>query len=206
MERLAHLEQLVVQLKGLIRDKDTQLTQKDEELASKDAQFKAGGRSRRSREFSRAFSHAVVVCLQSEKEELDARFTKLKLQAKAKMASLNKQISELKGQGGATVNLTEAETSANQSAVTDACCVLQQSPESSFTTGGEEELQELKNKLSEEEINNRELQERLRHAQQLLEEKEAAHAEQVTCKFVRYLILYTFKKTSHPHVCLFPRC
>lgn len=44
MERLAHLEQLVVQLKGLIRDKDTQLTQKDEELASKDAQFKAGGR------------------------------------------------------------------------------------------------------------------------------------------------------------------
>lgn len=45
MERLAHLEQLVVQLKGLIRDKDTQLTQKDEELANKDAQFKAGGRS-----------------------------------------------------------------------------------------------------------------------------------------------------------------
>lgn len=42
MERLAHLEQLVVQLKGLILDKDTQLTQKDEELASKDAQFKAG--------------------------------------------------------------------------------------------------------------------------------------------------------------------
>lgn len=45
MERLAHLEQLVVQLKGLIRDKDTQLTQKDEELVNKDAQFKAGGRS-----------------------------------------------------------------------------------------------------------------------------------------------------------------
>lgn len=44
MERLAHLEQLVVQLKGLIRDKDTQLTQKDTELANKDAQFKAGGR------------------------------------------------------------------------------------------------------------------------------------------------------------------
>lgn len=44
MERLAHLEQLVVQLKGLIRDKDTQLTQKDEELANKDAQFKAGVR------------------------------------------------------------------------------------------------------------------------------------------------------------------
>lgn len=43
-ERLAHLEQLVVQLKGLIRDKDTQLTQKDSELASKDAQFKVSSR------------------------------------------------------------------------------------------------------------------------------------------------------------------
>lgn len=44
LERLAHLEQLVVQLKGLIRDKDTQLTQKDTELASKDAQFKVSSR------------------------------------------------------------------------------------------------------------------------------------------------------------------
>lgn len=40
MERLAHLEQLVVQLKELIRDKDTQLTQKDTELTNKDAQLK----------------------------------------------------------------------------------------------------------------------------------------------------------------------
>lgn len=40
MERLAHLEQLVVQLKELIRDKDTLLVQKDSELASKDAQLK----------------------------------------------------------------------------------------------------------------------------------------------------------------------
>lgn len=44
MERLAHLEQLVVQLKSLIRDKDAQLTQKDSELASKDAQFKVSSR------------------------------------------------------------------------------------------------------------------------------------------------------------------
>lgn len=44
VERLAHLEQLVVQLKGLIRDRDTQLTQKDTELASKDAQFKVRSR------------------------------------------------------------------------------------------------------------------------------------------------------------------
>lgn len=40
MERLAHLEQLVVQLKELIRDRDTQLVQKDTELAGKDAQLK----------------------------------------------------------------------------------------------------------------------------------------------------------------------
>lgn len=48
---------------------------------------------------------------QNEKEEADARFTKLKLQAKAKMASLNKQITELKGHGGAPVSLNEAELS-----------------------------------------------------------------------------------------------
>lgn len=73
--------------------------------------------------------------------------------------------------------------------MTDPGFGLRQSPESSFTGGGEEELQELKNKLSEEEVNNRELQERLRHTQQLLEDKDAAHAEQVTWKFVNYLIV-----------------
>lgn len=40
MERLAHLEQLVVHLKELIRVKDTQLTQRDADLTNKDAQFK----------------------------------------------------------------------------------------------------------------------------------------------------------------------
>lgn len=40
MERLAHLEQLVVQLKELIRDKDTQLLQQETELTKKDAQLK----------------------------------------------------------------------------------------------------------------------------------------------------------------------
>ncbi|TKS90758.1 Golgin subfamily B member 1 372 kDa [Collichthys lucidus] len=135
MERLAHLEQLVVQLKELIRDRDTQLVQKDTELAGKDAQLK------------------------NEKEEAEARFTKLKLQAKAKMASLNKQISDLKGQGGAT-----------------------QSPDSSFTGASaavEEELQELKTKLREEEANSRGLQERLQTTEHLLQEKESVHAEQL---------------------------
>ena len=45
MERLAHLEQLVVQLKELIRDKDAQLLQKDTELTSKDAQHKVSNRA-----------------------------------------------------------------------------------------------------------------------------------------------------------------
>ncbi|XP_008281134.1 golgin subfamily B member 1 [Stegastes partitus] len=133
MERLAHLEQLVVQLKELIRDKDTLLIQKDTELTNKDAQLK------------------------NEKDEAEARFTKLKLQAKAKMASLNKQITDLKGQGGAT-----------------------QSPDSSFTGAAvEEELQEVKTKLSEEEATSRELKERLEATEQLLQEKESVHAEQL---------------------------
>ncbi|XP_039997618.1 golgin subfamily B member 1 isoform X2 [Xiphias gladius] len=134
MERLAHLEQLVVHLKELIRDKDTQLVQKDTELANKDVQLK------------------------NEKEEAEARFTKLKLQAKAKMATLNKQITDLKGSGGST------------------------SPDSSFTEAGaavEEKLQELKNKLSEEEANGMELKQRLQATEQLLKEKESAHAEQL---------------------------
>ncbi|XP_029317768.1 LOW QUALITY PROTEIN: golgin subfamily B member 1 [Cottoperca gobio] len=128
MERLAHLEQLVVQLKELVREKDTQLSNKDTQL-------------------------------KNEKDEGEARFTKLKLQAKAKMASLSKQITELKGQGGTP-----------------------QSPDSSFTGVGaavEEDLQELKNKLSEEEANSRELQERLQTTEQILQEKESAHAEQL---------------------------
>ncbi|MED6260176.1 hypothetical protein ATANTOWER_006394 [Ataeniobius toweri] len=134
MERLAHLEQLVVHLKELIRDKDTQLLQRETELTSKDAQFK------------------------NEREEAEARFTKLKLQAKAKMASLNKQITELKGQAGSV------------------------SPDSSFTAVGaavEEELQHLRTKLGEEEANSREMKERLLATEQLLQEKEAAHAEQL---------------------------
>ncbi|KAM4523917.1 uncharacterized protein golgb1 [Fundulus diaphanus] len=134
MERLAHLEQLVVQLKELIRDKDTQLLQKESELTNKDAQHK------------------------NERDEAEARFTKLKLQAKAKMASLNKQLSELKGQAGPA------------------------SPDGSFTAAGaavEEELQGLRTKLSEEEANSRQLKERLSSTEQLLQEKEAAHTEQL---------------------------
>ena len=112
IERLAHLEQLVVQLKELIRDKDTHLVQKDTELANKDAQLKV------KNPVFVCYQHIFLqryVCLlttaflsqypQNEKEEANTRFTKLKLQAKAKMASLNKQINDLKGSGGGTVSL-----------------------------------------------------------------------------------------------------
>ncbi|KAI4888823.1 hypothetical protein NFI96_023933, partial [Prochilodus magdalenae] len=129
LERLAQTEQLVVQLKELIREKDTQ-------LASAEKQLK------------------------DEKEQGEAKFTKLKLQAKAKMAVLNKQISELKAQEGQNTSQTS---------------------DSSFTvpSGVEEELQQLKQKLSEEESLTRSLQEQLVVAEQRLKEKEDDHAEKV---------------------------
>ncbi|KAG9489726.1 hypothetical protein GDO78_005588 [Eleutherodactylus coqui] len=72
MERLAHYEKLVVQLKDLIQHKDVELKHKDAELQQKEIQIK------------------------SEREAVEAKFTKLKLQAKAKVTTLNKQIEELK--------------------------------------------------------------------------------------------------------------
>ncbi|XP_036600808.1 golgin subfamily B member 1 isoform X2 [Trichosurus vulpecula] len=69
LERLAHTEQLVVQLKDVIREKDTQLQQKD-------------------------------VILEEERKAADMKMTKLKLQAKARLASLNKRMEEMKAQGG----------------------------------------------------------------------------------------------------------
>ncbi|CAL8328619.1 unnamed protein product [Boreogadus saida] len=125
-ERLAHLEQLVVQLKELVRDKDAQLAQRDSQI-------------------------------QSEKDTAEARFTKLKLQAKAKMVALNKQIHELKGQTGPA------------------------SPDSSFTGGPEveEEVLALRTRLGEEEAASRDLLQRLETTQQLLQERETAHTEQL---------------------------
>ncbi|KAG8576488.1 hypothetical protein GDO81_009883 [Engystomops pustulosus] len=72
IERLAHYEQLVVQLKELIQHKDVEIQHKDAELKQKESQIK------------------------SEREASDAKFAKLKLQAKAKVTTLNKQIEELK--------------------------------------------------------------------------------------------------------------
>ncbi|XP_071659704.1 golgin subfamily B member 1 isoform X2 [Patagioenas fasciata] len=68
LERLAQTEQLVVQLKDLIREKDALLQQKE-------------------------------TVLKEEREAADAKLMKLKLQAKAKVASLNKRIEELTEKG-----------------------------------------------------------------------------------------------------------
>ncbi|XP_031687447.1 golgin subfamily B member 1 isoform X3 [Oncorhynchus kisutch] len=128
LERLAHLEQLTVHLKEVVRDKDSQLA-------------------------------TFEMQLKSERETAEARFTKLKLQAKAKMATLNKQIADLKGQEGAT-----------------------SSPDSSFTSSApavEEELQELRKQLSEVSTSAKNLEERLQMSEEALCEKEAVHTEQV---------------------------
>ncbi|XP_014063672.2 golgin subfamily B member 1 isoform X4 [Salmo salar] len=123
LERLAHLEQLTVHLKEVVRDKDSQ-------LATFETQLK------------------------SERETAEARFTKLKLQAKAKMATLNKQIADLKAQEGAT-----------------------SSPDSSFTSSAP--AVELRKQLSEVSTSAKNLQERLQMSEQALCEKEAVHTEQV---------------------------
>ncbi|KAI2665336.1 Golgin subfamily B member 1 [Labeo rohita] len=127
LERLAQTEQLVVQLKELIREKDSQLANTEKQL-------------------------------KEEKEQAEVKFTKLKLQAKAKMASLTKQLNELKGQ--------EALNSSQNS-------------ESSFQMppGVEEELQQLKEKLSQAESENKTLQHQLWEAEQRV--REEGHAEQV---------------------------
>nr|XP_029509530.1 golgin subfamily B member 1-like isoform X3 [Oncorhynchus nerka] len=128
LERLAHLEQLTVHLKEVVRDKDSQLATFEKQL-------------------------------KSERETAEARFTKLKLQAKTKMAALNKQITDLKGQEGAA-----------------------SSPDSSFTSSApavDEELQELRKQLSEVSTLAKNLEERLQMSEQALCEKEAVHTEQV---------------------------
>ncbi|KTF75829.1 hypothetical protein cypCar_00038667 [Cyprinus carpio] len=124
LERLAQTEQLVVQLKELIREKDSQLARTEKHL-------------------------------KEEKEQAEVKFTKLKLQAKAKTAALNKQLNELKGQ--------EALYSSQSS--------FQMAPEV------EEELQQLKEKLSQAESANKTLQHQLWEAEQRV--REEGHAEQV---------------------------
>ncbi|XP_072258095.1 golgin subfamily B member 1 [Pyxicephalus adspersus] len=88
METLAHYEQLVIQLKELIQQKDAEIQQKNTELQQKETQHKL------------------------EKEASDAKITKLKLQAKAKLTTLNKQIEELK-----KTALSQVNTDGNRDAI-----------------------------------------------------------------------------------------
>ncbi|XP_010005748.1 PREDICTED: golgin subfamily B member 1-like [Chaetura pelagica] len=73
-EQLTRTEQLVAQLKGLVREKDAELRDKDLQL-------------------------------KEEKESADAKLSKLKLQNKAKVASLTSQLEELKKQVSASGGL-----------------------------------------------------------------------------------------------------
>ncbi|XP_076974303.1 golgin subfamily B member 1 isoform X2 [Tamandua tetradactyla] len=83
LERLACAEQLVVELKDIIRQKDIQLQQKDIELQQKDE------------------------TLQEELKTADNKIRKLKLHAKAKLTSLNKHIEEIKAQGGTVLPIEQ---------------------------------------------------------------------------------------------------
>ncbi|KAM5171347.1 golgin subfamily B member 1 [Mantella aurantiaca] len=79
-ETLAHYEQLVIQLKELIQQKDAEIQRQGAELQHRETQIKL------------------------EKEASDAKISKLKLQAKAKLTSLNKQIEELRKTAASQVN------------------------------------------------------------------------------------------------------
>ncbi|XP_029472839.1 golgin subfamily B member 1 isoform X2 [Rhinatrema bivittatum] len=138
LERLAHTEQLVVQMKELIREKDAQLQQKE-------------------------------VALKEEKDLADAKLAKLKLQAKAKMVSLNKQIEELK------------------QAATGSPGKPPLSGEHSFQQEQHEELEALKLHLQEKDASCKDLQEmvaglkeQLEATKQTLKQSVAQHTEQLS--------------------------
>ncbi|XP_054845024.1 golgin subfamily B member 1 isoform X2 [Eublepharis macularius] len=124
LERLAHMERLVVQLKDLVREKDAQLQQKD-------------------------------ASLQEERQAADAKLAKLKLQAKAKLASLNKRIEELAEQRAA-VPTEEPPPPCKSDQET---CKKQ-----------EEEVEALRRKLQEQEAVTGKLQEQLGEATGSLKE------------------------------------
>ncbi|XP_041057983.1 golgin subfamily B member 1 [Carcharodon carcharias] len=146
LERLAQSEQLVVQLKELIREKDLQL-------------------------------HNKEVALKEEKELSDARLSKLKLQAKAKVASLNARIEELQKKT-LRVHSSQLEKTEEQTA--------EESQKQSSPLEQQDEIEKLKCQLQQQEENCRTLQatvdsmkDQLQATNELLKQKETEHAQQL---------------------------
>ncbi|XP_051889359.1 golgin subfamily B member 1-like [Pristis pectinata] len=142
VERLAHTEQLVIQLKELIREKDFQLQSKD-------------------------------AALKEEKELFDARLSKLKLQAKAKVASLNARIEELQKQALPSTSSQPARTE-------------EYATEGSLEHRLHNEIENLKGQLQKQEESYRILQstaedmkDQLQATSELLKQKEAEHAKEL---------------------------
>ncbi|XP_072418880.1 golgin subfamily B member 1-like isoform X1 [Chiloscyllium punctatum] len=143
LERLAQTEQLVDQLKELIREKDLQLQSKE-------------------------------IAMKEEKELFDAKLAKLKLQAKAKVVSLNARIEELQKQ---TLSIPSSQPEEHSAEVR---LIQSSAPEQ------QDEIQKLKNQLEQQEENCKAVQaalnsskDQLQAANELLKQKETEHAQQL---------------------------
>ncbi|XP_068026698.1 golgin subfamily B member 1 isoform X1 [Melanerpes formicivorus] len=108
--------------------------------------------------------------LKEEKEAADAKLMKLKLQAKAKLASLNKRIEELTEKG--------SPLPAQSSAGEQVCLKCQNSQTTSEGHG--EEAKALKEQLKEQEETVQDLREQLTVAKKNLEDAEMKYAAQLT--------------------------
>ncbi|MBN3315803.1 GOGB1 protein, partial [Atractosteus spatula] len=163
LDRLAQTEQLVVQLKEVIRERDAKLQSAERQLKSLlKLSMTISTRDLVIDKNLKGDKCCDTIKNAEEREAADAKLSKLKLQAKAKVVTLNKQIEELKGQ---------ARPSAEGS----------QSPDVSLSLapGLEEELQQLRLRFQEEESVSRTLREQLEVSEQRLREKEESHAEQL---------------------------
>ncbi|KAM9390105.1 golgin subfamily B member 1 [Phaethornis superciliosus] len=136
LERLARAEQLVVQLKDLIREKDALLQKKE-------------------------------TALKEEREAADAKLMKLKLQAKARLSSLNKRIEELTEKGSPSPAQTLSEE--------------QVCPKKNQRTSERhrEETESLEEQLREQEETVQDLKEQLALAKRNLKDAEIKYAAQI---------------------------
>lgn len=141
METMAHYEQLVIQLKELIQQKDAEIQQKDTELQQKETQLKL------------------------EKEASDAKIIKLKLQAKAKLTTLNKRIEELKKTATSQVNPDENQD-AHSTGLKETSQSVQNNEESASKL--HENISELTRELQDSQKNITELTRQLSESQETI--------------------------------------